>query len=328
MYLIHMRFFWLSTYVLTAFCADFALRTATQLGSFLSPQASIYLPGSSSFDTATQRWQDWQPRKFLTAVEVATVKDVQRIVQFANLLNLPFLARTGGRGSIGSLGKLNHGIEIWMRKQTATEIAEDGQTVQLGGGLLAKEITDALWAEGKQTVTGLCEFVGNVGAMLGGGHGILQGRYGLVADNLLSAEVVLANGSLATASSTSHTDLFWALRGAGHNFGIVTSYRFRIYDVPPDNSWTLESYVYTEDKLEQVLELTNTFAERGKQPVDFHSYNITAHRAAFGIFEQHTREYPGLNGSYVMNEGYSLKGVQNVAAESTAYLDRDGKLLM
>lgn len=72
-------------------------------------------------------------------------------VQFANLLNLPFLAVTGGHGSIGSLGKLNHGIEIWMRKLNATEIAEDGRTVQLGGGLLAKEITDALWADGKQT---------------------------------------------------------------------------------------------------------------------------------------------------------------------------------
>ncbi|KAI4174451.1 MAG: hypothetical protein LQ348_006376 [Seirophora lacunosa] len=429
MYLIHMRLIWLSSYVLTAFCANPALRTATQLGSFLSPQASIYLPGSSSFDTATQRWQDWQPPKFLAAVEVATV-------QFANLLNLPFLAVTGGHGSIGSLGKLNHGIEIWMRKLNATEIAEDGRTVQLGGGLLAKEITDALWADGKQTVTGLCECVGNVGAMLGGGHGILQGRYGLIADNLLSAEVVLANGSLATASSTSHPDLFWALRGAGHNFGIVTSYRFKIYDVPPDNSWTVESYVYTEDKLEQVLELTNTFTEGGKQPVEYlnwayylwmpdfdadhvrhphpishlksirsyelthnenaqpviqytllyegtaaaaapyasqyralgpvnttsrtvryldlpsltgngnndfgcqhgysvlqypislQSYNITAHRAAFGLFEQYTREYPGLNGSFVMNEGYSLKGVQSVPAESTGYPDRDGNLLI
>ena len=108
-----------------------------------------------------------------------------------------------------------------------------------------------------------------VGAMLGGGHGILQGRYGLIADNLLEAEVVLANGSLTTASSTSNPDLFWALRGAGHNFGIVTSYRFRIYDVPPNNSWIVESYVYTEDKLEKLLELTNTLTEGGKQPVEY-----------------------------------------------------------
>lgn len=108
-----------------------------------------------------------------------------------------------------------------------------------------------------------------VGAMLGGGHGILQGRYGLIADNLIEAEVVLANGSLATASSTSNPDLFWALRGAGHNFAIVTSYKFKIYDVPPDNSWIVESYVYTQDKLEQLLELTNTLTEGGNQPVEF-----------------------------------------------------------
>lgn len=270
-----------------------------------------------------------------------------------------------------------------------------------------------------------------VGAMLGGGHGILQGRYGLIADNLIEAEVVLANGSLATVSSTSNPELFWALRGAGHNFAIVTSYKFKIYDVPPYNSWIVESYVYTQDKLEELLELTNTLTAGGKQPVEFlnwayyiwlpdfdldhvhypscfllltrihtnakpqpviqytllyegnteaaepyasqyraldsvnatsqtvsyldlpsltgngnndfgcqhgysvlqypislHKYNITAHRAAFALFEQYTKQYPGLNGSFVMNEGYSLKGVQSVPAESTAYPDRNGNLLM
>ena len=108
-----------------------------------------------------------------------------------------------------------------------------------------------------------------VGAMLGGGHGILQGRYGLIADNLLEAEVVLADGSMTKASATSNADLFWALRGAGHNFAVITSYRFKIYDVPPGNQWIVESYVYTEDKLEQVLELTNTLTAGGKQPVEY-----------------------------------------------------------
>ncbi|KAL8853239.1 MAG: hypothetical protein Q9221_001973 [Calogaya cf. arnoldii] len=247
--------------------------------------------------------------------------------------------------------------------------------------------------------------------MLGGGHGILQGRYGLIADNLLEAEVVLANGSLTTASAQSNPDLFWALRGAGHNFGIITSYKFKIYDVPRDNGWIVESYIYTQDKLEQVLTLTNTFTQGGKQPVEFlnwayylclpdfdadhpviqytllyegtaeaaapyaskyralepvnvtsrtvsylelpsltgngnadfgcqhgysalqypislQSYNITAHRAAFALFEHYTRLYPGLNGSFVMNEGYSLKGVQDVPADSTAYPGREGNLLV
>ena len=108
-----------------------------------------------------------------------------------------------------------------------------------------------------------------VGAMLGGGHGILQGRYGLIADNLLEAKVVLADGSMTKASAMSNPDLFWALRGAGHNFAIVTNYKFKIYDVPPNNQWIVESYVYTEDKLEQILELTNIFTAGGQQPVEY-----------------------------------------------------------
>lgn len=105
--------------------------------------------------------------------------------------------------------------------------------------------------------------------MLGGGHGILQGRYGLIADNLVEAEVVLADGSLRTVSSTSNPDLVWALHGTGHDFGIVTSYRFKIYDVPKDNSWLVESYYYTEDELEQLLDLPNTLTEGGNQPVEY-----------------------------------------------------------
>lgn len=105
--------------------------------------------------------------------------------------------------------------------------------------------------------------------MLGGGHGILQGRHGLVADNMIEAEVVLADGSMATVSATSKPDLFWALKGAGHNFAVVTSYTKTIYDVPLNNSWVADSYIYTQDKLEAVLELTNTFTEGGHQPVEF-----------------------------------------------------------
>ena len=70
-------------------------------------------------------------------------------------------------------------------------------------------------------VHGVCECVGYTAVLLGGGHGILQGRYGLIADQLVSARMVLANGSAVTVSADSHPELFWAIRGAGHNFGIV-----------------------------------------------------------------------------------------------------------
>ena len=106
--------------------------------------------------------------------------------------------------------------------------------------------------------TGCCECTGSVAPMLGGGHGWLQGQYGLMADNLLSARLVLANGSAISVSDTEHADLFWALKGAGHNFGIVTSFEYKVYDRTRENeNFALETLIFTGDKLEDVFTEAN-----------------------------------------------------------------------
>src|SRR5690349_20852225 len=109
-------------------------------------------------------------------------------------------------------------------------VSDDGKTAQIGGGTLSKQSTDTLWPQGKQTVTGACECVSLVGPMLGGGHGWLQGRNGLAVDQLVEARVILPDGKLVIANETGkYSDLFWALRGAGHNFGIVTEVKYKVY---------------------------------------------------------------------------------------------------
>lgn len=91
--------------------------------------------------------------------------------------------------------------------------------------------------------------------MLGGGHGFLKGQYGLMIDNLISANVVLANGSAIIVSQSQHPELFWAMRGAGHNFGIVTSFQYRVHDRTPENEvWSLEQMIFPTGKLEAVYE--------------------------------------------------------------------------
>lgn len=96
--------------------------------------------------------------------------------------------------------------------------------------------------------------------MLGGGHGLLQGYYGLVADQLLEARVVLADGSVVTASPTENTDLYWALRGAGHNFGIVTSLRIKVYE--QFDKWSEIQMVFSGDQLEEVFELSSKYVDQ------------------------------------------------------------------
>jgi hypothetical protein len=109
------------------------------------------------------------------------------------------------------------------------------------------------------TATGSCNCVGMLGAMLGGGHGRLQGLHGLIADNLLSARVMLANGRIVTASAKSNPDLFYALKGAGHNFGAVLSAKFRIYDATNGGMHYDAVKIFKQDKIEELFSTINKF---------------------------------------------------------------------
>ncbi|KAF4342186.1 6-hydroxy-D-nicotine oxidase [Fusarium beomiforme] len=215
-----------------------------ELSAKLSPQASIVLPDDSSFGGLVSRWRDWhgpQPGA---------------VVRYANDHGIPFLARSGGHGATEALQLAKDVIVVDMRGQDVVEIAEDGKSARIGGGASVKKVVNELWAAGKQTVTGICECVGVSAPVLGGGHGWLQGQYGLAADQVISARVVLPDGEVVTASEDSNPDMFWALRGAGHNFGIVTEWQYRIYNIN-NLKWSYEIFIFLGDKLEEVLALTN-----------------------------------------------------------------------
>jgi hypothetical protein len=113
-----------------------------------------------------------------------------------------------------------------------------------------------------------------VGPLLGGGHSIHQAQHGYGLDNLVSARVVLANGELVEASSTTNPDLFWALKGAGHNFGVLTSLRVKVHDVQSD--WTVYSLVYASEQLEELFRLVNRLEEP--------SSNRSANLVLTGVF--------------------------------------------
>jgi FAD/FMN-containing dehydrogenase len=121
-------------------------------------------------------------------------------------------------------------------------------------------------------VTGGCECTSLLGPGLGGGHGFLQGRHGLIADQFVSMNIVLANGDLRTIDKTS--DLWWAMQGAGHNFGIVTSVTSKIYDVQyPD--WAYASFIFTGDKVEGLYSAINKYLLKdGRQPVYIINYSF------------------------------------------------------
>ena len=114
-----------------------------------------------------------------------------------------------------------------------------------------------------------------MGAALGGGLGRYQGYYGLLADNIIDVDLVLASGETITVSATSYPDLFWGLRGAGHNFGIVTRFTLKTYDSPV-NDWYFAQFVYTQDKLEAFVTQVNKMMGNGTQPKELMNYFLYA----------------------------------------------------
>ncbi|KAL4876409.1 hypothetical protein BJY04DRAFT_231588 [Aspergillus karnatakaensis] len=235
-------------------------------GEVLSDTAEIYFPGSSEFDAATNRWSVLQTPTVNIVVVPGTEGDVAETVKYANKKNLPFLVYNGAHGAITTLGQMDHGIEILLSKLNTVDIHDDGKTATIGGGILSKKLIDTLWAAGKHTVTGACECVSYLGPALGGGHGWLQGHYGLISDQFVSARIALADGSVQTIDPDA--DLWWAIGGAGHNFGIVTSVTTKIYDIE-HRDWAIETMIFSGEKVEAVYEAANKYLLRnGTQSPD------------------------------------------------------------
>ncbi|KAG8164977.1 hypothetical protein KVR01_005252 [Diaporthe batatas] len=263
----------------------------------LSPTARVIYPNeTTAFDLATSRWSSYETPTISVVVVPSTENDVAETVKFAAEFNIPFLAVNGGHGAISSVGRMQSGIEIWMNQLQSVEIAGDGKTATIGGGALSTNVTKALWAAGKQTVTGACECTSILGPGLGGGHGWLQGRHGLVSDQFVSMNIVLADGTLTTIDSSS--DLWWAMQGAGHNFGIVTSVTSKIYDVEYAD-WAYKSYIFTGDKFTDVYNNVNKhlFMD-GNPPVDIANY-------AFLYNDPTTSDKPLLM-FYILQEGVTI----------------------
>lgn len=166
---------------------------------------------------------------------------------------------------------MEYGIAIYMKSLDSLKISDDKKTVTVGGGINSHNLTNTLWDAGKQAVTGTCECVSYLGPALGGGHGWLQGRHGLISDQFTSMDIVLASGEEKTI--TSKDDLWWGMLGAGHNFGIVTSVTTQIYDIE-HTDWAIDTIVFSGDKVEEVYAAANEhIIQNGTQPDDIHNWS-------------------------------------------------------
>lgn len=171
-------------------------------------------------------------------VRCATTADVQAGVRASRNHGVPLSVRGGGHDFWGRAFRPG-GVALDLTGMRDVRIDVNRRCATVGGGALSSDVVSAAERVGLSAVTGTAGSVGMVGLTLGGGYGPLLGKFGLAADNLLGAEVVLADGSQVTTDAEHHPDLFWALRGGGGNFGVVTSARIRLHPIPTVVSGTI-----------------------------------------------------------------------------------------
>ncbi len=201
---------------------------AEQLQSRL--RGKLIQPSDDSYDETRAVYNGMIDKKPAAIARCANVADVIAAVNFARENKLEIAIRGGGHSGPG-LCSCDKGLVIDLREMNSVRIDPEKRTARVGGGATWGNVDHAAHAFGLASVNGVVSTTGVAGLTLGGGHGYLSRKYGLAADNLLEADVVLADGSFVTASETRHEDLFWALRGGGGNFGVVTSFLFKLHPV-------------------------------------------------------------------------------------------------
>ncbi|KAI0601615.1 FAD binding domain-containing protein [Biscogniauxia sp. FL1348] len=230
--------------------------TTPSLNFTLSPDASIVTPDSPSWENVTSRWSTWSAPSYSVAFIPAEEKDITIGLKYMSSHNISFLAMGGGHGNTLTLGTVEDAVLINMRQFDSITVNPD-DTITVGGGAQFGPVYDVAYAAGRELPLGSCPCVGVGGASLGGGHGRLQGVYGLIVDAIVSLRVALWDGSIVTASATENPDLFWAMRGAGHNFGIVTAFTYQTWPLSNDGLVYNADMSFTPDSLEGVLDHIN-----------------------------------------------------------------------
>lgn len=192
--------------------------------------AEVILPEDDHYDEARKIYNAMIDKRPALIVKCRNSDDVIKAVNFARKKGMEVSVRSGGHNGAG-LALVDGGLAIDLSAMKAIQVDPEAKTVHVEAGCTWGEVDRETHAFGLATVSGIISTTGVGGLTLGGGHGYLSRNYGLTIDNLLSAEVVLADGRLVHASHKENADLFWALRGGGGNFGIVTSFTYRLHPV-------------------------------------------------------------------------------------------------
>jgi FAD/FMN-containing dehydrogenase len=191
---------------------------------------SVITKGDTDYDNVRKIWNGYFDKCPTVIASCENAKDVIAAVNFARNNNYPLAVKGGGHNSAGT-ACVENGVMIDLSPMKKVTVDAENKTVRVQGGCLWSDVDKETQKAGLAVPCGIISHTGVGGLTLGGGFGWISRKYGLTVDNLLSAEVVTADGNIVRASKDENPDLFWAIRGGGGNFGVVTEFEFRCSEV-------------------------------------------------------------------------------------------------
>ncbi|KAI9874727.1 MAG: hypothetical protein M1830_009306 [Pleopsidium flavum] len=251
----------------------------TELEDAFALRASTVLtPGSSEYESSLKRWALQAEKPAGAVVKVKSAEDVATTLQLAQKHGIEIAVLGGGHGT-NAASSTDGGILIDLTPMNKVTVDVEKKTATAGGGARWEDIDLPLGQVGLATVGGRVNNTGIGGLTLGGGYGWLSSKHGMVIDNLLSAELVLADGRIVKASTQKNSDLFWAIRGAGQCFGVATQFTYQVHGL--DYPVWAGQLIIKEGKYEPVVAFINEFLQKVNREASMTCAFATAPIAGF-----------------------------------------------
>jgi FAD/FMN-containing dehydrogenase len=227
-------------------------------------RGEVSTPGVAGYDEARALWNGMIDRHPAAIVLVEGADDVAVAIRFAREHGLTVTVRGGGHGVAGN-ALSDGGLVVDLRRLRSVEVDPDARTARAGGGVTLGELDTATQEHGLAAPVGVVTKTGIAGLTLSGGIGWLRRKHGLSVDNLVSLEVVTADGQVRTASETENAELFWALRGGGGSFGVVTALEYRLHTLGPE---VMVAFVlYPGERAAEILRATDEYTQAAPEEV-------------------------------------------------------------